>query len=112
MCISFRDGPAAGATLMLKRAPVFIRVAIQQNGGVDALDQLTDEPEPGETLHAYRRITKPSPFHIRCGRGSRSGWYVMADYVVCEDQPEAETMADTDRWRDWCLSQPKPKEEQ
>ncbi len=101
--ISFVNGPAAEKSLMLKRAPIFLRVAIVGDD-VDALDQLDDKPKPTETLYVYRRLTeKPSPFHIRAAKFS--GWFLSADYALFEIQPDAETLRDSDRWREWCSQQ-------
>lgn len=108
MPTTFIDGPAAGASLMLHRAPVYLRVVIDaSSGGVDALDQLDDVPAPGESLHAYQwdhADPALSRFHIRCSRGSKtpSGWYESANYRLVPDQPSDEIMRDVSKWREWC----------
>lgn len=53
----FLDGPAAGQELTLARAPIFLRVVIDQTDGkVDALDRLDDTPSPSEHVHVYERV--------------------------------------------------------
>ena len=68
----FLDGPAAGNALMLRRAPLFLRVTIDAAGGkVDALDQLDDDPQDGETVHVYRQLPGTRSMvcaHSTCGR--------------------------------------------
>jgi hypothetical protein len=103
--ICFRDGPAKGAVLQLQRAPIFLRVAIDAVGGVDALDQLDDEPREGETLFAYRVDGHATNYHVRCSRPRRSGWVIKADYLLVDPQPDAATMLDNEAWQRWALSQ-------
>lgn len=40
--ITFRDGPAAGQVLQLRRVPVLLRVVCSSRGNWDALDQLAE----------------------------------------------------------------------
>jgi hypothetical protein len=61
---TFEDGPAKGQTLMLQRAPLFLRVVIDPSGKVDALDQLTDKPASNEKIFAYVLTAEPGRFHI------------------------------------------------
>lgn len=51
--VEFLDGPAAGRSLALRRAPHFLRVVIGPNDTLDALDQPEDYPRFQETIHAY-----------------------------------------------------------
>ncbi|MFO0887568.1 MAG: hypothetical protein U0790_00315 [Isosphaeraceae bacterium] len=95
--IRFLDGPAQGALLMLRRAPLYLRVVANAKGEWDALDRLSDTPEPGESIHAYRIAGPARPYHIRPG-----GRFWQAEYRAVPDQPPAEVLNDTDRWRDWC----------
>lgn len=96
----FLNGPAEGQTLMLRRAPIFLRV-VEKAGKWDALDQLGDSPESGETLHAYR-ISKRPQGHVHLNAGKASGFYSMASYLLCEKQPTAEEMRDSRAWESWC----------
>jgi hypothetical protein len=103
--IRFLDGPAEGKTLELRRAPVLLRVAIDGET-VDALDQLSDTPRDTETLYVYRLEGKASSYHLLV-RGpkarERGGWWAYAEYVSVpmDEQPDQETLQDTERWREW-----------
>lgn len=107
---SFIDGPAKGETLMLHRSPRFLRVT-EKGGKFDALDQLEDVPEPGETLHAYEACEVGGMCHIRMSGKAKagSGFYRMMKYQLVEPQPAPQTMQTLEAWRAWCLSQPKSK---
>lgn len=48
--IEFLDGPAGNKTLELRRAPVYLRVVIDADGNIDALDQLDDRPKEDERI--------------------------------------------------------------
>lgn len=99
----FLDGPAAGHTLWLKRAPLFLRVTITPNGHVDALDQLDDFSLPDERIHVYRREGKGGTLHIKTtNKGAlKSGTYATADYAYVTDGPADAVMRDNDQWREW-----------
>lgn len=100
---TFENGPAHEAKLMLRRSPYFLRVTY--NGKeYDALDQLTDTPEPGETLHLYRITALPSWCHIRASKGA-GGMYSMANYAFVTPQPPDAIMRDNDAWRKWVSEQ-------
>lgn len=99
----FIDGPAAGQTLMLKRAPVFLRVV--QGEKWDALDQPDDEPLENETVYAYQLAEAPGHVHLstRGQNGKRGGgFYPLANYKLCEEQPTKTEMIVTGDWRAWC----------
>jgi hypothetical protein len=98
----FLDGPAAGKTLMLTRAPHYLRAVQGVTGDWDALDQLTDTPHPGETVVAYEMVSGPRSMHV-CSRGKKavSGWFQGGDYRVVADQPTDEQLRSTDAWRAW-----------
>jgi hypothetical protein len=112
--IRFLDGPAAGVSLMLRRAPVVLRVVSRPPRGKDdtvahglawdALDQLDDLPEPRETVHVYRRQRDPTWFHLCIrGKGKRAaGFYAVADYRLYWRQPDGTITRDTAAWRAWC----------
>jgi hypothetical protein len=102
---TFRDGPARGATLIFRRAPVFLRVVENRDTHTfDVLDQLADAPAANELVHVYRRVTEPVHAHLHYrgrGKGPASGWYELAEY---EHLPEidGEQLRDTAIWRAWC----------
>lgn len=104
----FMDGPAEGRVLMLKRAPLFLRAVrkrtlIEGQGEWDALDQLTDTPEPDEEIIAYRRHRRPGWVHINTGRKPGGGFYTVAEYRVVPAQPDDATLRDRARWQAWVL---------
>lgn len=97
---TFEGGPAAGVTLMLRRAPIYLRVT-RSAEGFDALDLLKDEPAEGEELFAYKLAGKPGAVHIDFTRRS-SAWFTVARYVWVAEQPAQEVMRSRSRWRAWC----------
>lgn len=106
--IRFNNGPAAGQTLYLKRAPLFLRAVQSKNGDWDALDQLDDEPKAGETVHVYRQVSNQGMVHIRAsGKGAKaiSGFWPMASYELFDVQPDEETGRDNVKWAAWCYEQ-------
>lgn len=104
--ITFEDGPAAGAVLDLRRAPVFLRVVIDRaTNEVDALDQLDDLPALGEDVHVYRRIGKAETYHIKCARRSESGFRSRAKYQLHDEQPADHVGRSRKSWEDWAMFQ-------
>ena len=109
------DGPAAGQSLMLRRATVLLRVTqkrlecgIGDPGGFDALDQPEDTPHPDELIFVYVNTHQRSGnCHLRYGGNKKhlSGFYAMAEYKLYEVQPADEIMRDNEKWRAWCEEQ-------
>jgi hypothetical protein len=99
---TFQDGPAHGVTLMLRRAPYFLRVTHDGNK-YDALDQPTDSPRADETLHLYRITARPSACHIRAKNGG--GFYAMANYAFVTPQPPDAILRDNEAYAKWCGEQ-------
>ena len=100
---TFEDGPAKGQRLMLKHAPEFLRVVVDEKEKWDALDLPTDTPRPEELIYAYRLSEKTGMCHINAGRG-RSGFYTIARYGFVKSQPTSAMMRDTVAWQAWCES--------
>lgn len=96
----FIDGPAQGQTLLLKRGPRFLRV-VEQDGKWDALDQLEDEPEPGESIHVYEAHGPIGSCHLNIS-GGRGGWFIIGEYRHLPEQPTEEQKRVTRAWREWC----------
>ena len=110
--IQFTDGPAAGRTLMLQRAPLFLRVTYDPNRlKWDALDQLADVPIAPEEITVYRRVGEPSAAYLDwTERGRRRGGkFAIATYVLASEQPDDATARDTKKWRKWCWAQVRAK---
>ncbi len=100
--ITFLDGPAEGARLNLRRAPIFLRVVLDASGEIDALDQLDDEPRPTEAIHVYSRTGPPSR-GIACTRGHGCHPFVVAEYRYWQGQPSEDVLRNTEKWQAWCL---------
>jgi len=49
------DGPEAGITLPVTRAPRFLRI-VHNGAHIAALDQLDQEPEETEIIYIYQRL--------------------------------------------------------
>jgi hypothetical protein len=97
---SFRDGPAGGVLLELKRAPLFLRVTqLASTGKFDALDQLDDKPMADERIFVYVLEAKPVQAHIR--RGNGGGWLMICKYKYHEPQPTDAEMRTNEAWREW-----------
>ena len=103
--IKFLDGPAAGQTLLLRRAPRLLRVVRGPSGKFDALDQLDDTPADDETVTVYvLGPGTPGVVHLNMGRLG-GGWYVIAEYRLHPSQPADWQARETSAWQDWCLDQ-------
>lgn len=103
----FLDGPAAGTTLLLGRAPVFLRAVQNTTGTWDALDQLEDEPQHDELIVLYQQVSEPRMMHLqRSVKGQRvCGWYLMADYRVVTDPPEESILRSRPAWQRWAMAE-------
>ncbi len=104
MYTTFLDGPAKGQQLMLKHAPLYLRVVADTSGLLpkwDALDDPADRPQSTETLYAYQRVGEPGYLHIRAS-GGRGGLYRPATYRFCDPQPTEETLRSA--WGAWVHS--------
>lgn len=100
----FLDGPAAGRTLWLRRAPLFLRFVMGPTGGGDALDMPEDIASDDETMTVYERVTPPRYTHVRMSgsrHGSRSGVYYGADYRLVKQPPDDRTARSNSAWREW-----------
>ena len=100
----FLNGPAAGTTLMLRRAPDYLRAVRDIPGGTwDALDQLDDVADPAEEIAVYRLEGEPTWIHVRRAKGGgvfRGGAYRLVDPAPPDDQVRT-----TKAWRTWTRAQ-------
>lgn len=106
----FHGGPADGRSLTLRRAPVFLRVVIDADGSVDALDQLDDFPASTEALHVYQKTSHPIVvFACRRSKGKGCSHSVDADYEYYANQPSRDEcdIRHTKEWREWCQAEGK-----
>lgn len=101
----FIDGPAAGVTLMLRRAPHFLR-AVHDGKDWDALDQLEDRPAASEIVVAYEMVGEPTWMHIRARKGG--GIYRGGSYQVVKDQPADEVLRNQAAWEAWAVEHFEP----
>ena len=105
--IQFLDGPAAGVKLMLRRAPLMLRVVRSALGKWDGLDQPADEANAREQIFVYRMDGEPKgSVHLSCRGANRaaSGFYPIADYKLWPEQPADEHVRTTKAWSAWCES--------
>lgn len=99
--IELLDGPAAGQTLNLRRAPVMLRI-VESKGKWDGLDQPDDEPRRGETVHVYIQVGTTMQGHIRSSKPGVGGFFVHAKYRYFPDQPSVEHVREKSAWAAWC----------
>jgi hypothetical protein len=104
MSTFFVDGPAAGKRLDLRRAPLYLRVVIDADGGVDALDLLDDTPDPGEAIYVYRMSANLGS-GIACTRGKGCRPFNMSEYKLHGQQPPDDVARDFEKWRGWTAAQ-------
>ncbi|MFN7019859.1 MAG: hypothetical protein ACK4WH_00850 [Phycisphaerales bacterium] len=102
--VKFLDGPAAGVALMLRRAPVFLRVVLSAHRTWDALDQPEDLPTRSETVFVYVLTDRPTAVHIKMARRSQSGFYAQAVYQHVRAHVPPASVRDAESWREWVES--------
>jgi hypothetical protein len=95
--------PTEKQTLMLRRAPYFLRVVWNDKGEVDALDQIEDEPRKDERVMVYVRnpVSMQRGVHLNTGGKKGGGWFAMASYRVSYLQPPDEVMRHNGLWAEW-----------
>lgn len=102
--------PLFRGILSLKRIPTYLRFTCKGFSSCsrnwDALDQIDDRPETGETI-IVGRIGKKGSMHLdRTVNGRRVGeWYQTADYDPVADQPPQEVLRDNTKWAEWAKAQ-------
>src|SRR5262245_10530111 len=106
MTTKFIDGPAEGQILLLRRAPLLLRVVIDQQRTWDALDQLTDTAEPNEKVYVYQLVKDEGTMQLNMGRRG-GGWYRVATYRLYGDQSDQETLHDNSKWQEWAQRESK-----
>lgn len=107
----FLDGPAAGQTLGLRRAPLFLRAVRNEKGEWDALDQPDDSPHGSETIVAYKQVAFHGHVHV-CRRPRGGGYFAMAEYRLVEPQPADSSMRTNKAWQEWCYARPEAEQYQ
>lgn len=108
---TFHNGPAAGVTLQLSRAPIFLRVVRSSAGVWDALNQPDDTPAADEEIFVYQLDAKPLTAHVDGldEHGRRFGrWLAIASYHLYATQPPDSILRDNTQWTAWCHQQDIP----
>jgi len=95
------DGPCQG-DYMVRRAPVFLRAVLENNGGKDVLDQLTDTPKDTETVYVYKLIGGSGWIHFH-GKGL-SGFYATGCYKYLSEV-NGQELRDNLKWGIWAASE-------
>ena len=100
------DGPAGPIDLVNARAPIFLRVVVDDGGKVDCLDQLEDSPAMSERIHVYEKVPGTDHGVALINLGGRKGCVRMAtgDYRHRPDV-DGEAVRETGSWREWCQAQ-------
>src|SRR5262249_15115305 len=96
-----------GKCLVIRRAPMFLRVVRNRKGEFDALDQLKDAPALDEEIFVSRLIKQDG--HV-CIDGTKNGkrWgccAVIASYRLADEQPDDATARSYAAWPKWCEAQ-------
>lgn len=99
---TFIDGPAAGVSLDLRRAPIMLRVVCDTAGSWDALDQEDDQPKGNELIFVYIIVGEPDRAFVRCARPRAGGYREFARYRLLPTQPADEQVRTTIAWQKWC----------
>ncbi|HXJ12700.1 MAG TPA: hypothetical protein VNH19_10545, partial [Candidatus Limnocylindrales bacterium] len=87
--------------LRVVRDPTFA-IAICKKGREewDALDQVTDSPQPHEKIFVYRKVADHGMVHICAGRG-RGGYFAHAEYELYQPQPHEDAVRRNEDWQTW-----------
>ncbi len=101
--ITLIDGPVAG-TYLVKRAPQYLRGVFNPiTKEKDVLNELEDEPLPAEIVSVYQLQGKTSTVHLLMSPRSKSGWYVMGEYMYLPDV-DGQLLREAKAWREWCIA--------
>lgn len=99
----FRNGPADDVRLLLRRAPLLLRVVHFAAAGDGpraerwaALDQVDDHPGVDETITVYVRTSRIQPVHVH-----RHGWFQQANYELAPFQPDDSDLRTNSAWQKW-----------
>lgn len=103
--IKLTDGPADGLELEVRRAPLFLRVALTPAGSYRGLTEQDDRVRPGETVTVYRREGRFAVKYRRAKRerGTKAGYFAEAHYRCLVVQPADAHTTENAAWRAWCV---------
>ena len=99
------DGPCEG-TYLCKRAPIFLRAVLDENGGKDVLDLIEDIPKSSEKVYVYKLEGDTALVHLNFG-GGKGGFYQMGTYHYMDI--DGETLRDNAKWQKWAREEAKLK---
>jgi hypothetical protein len=95
--------------LQLSRLATYLRFVIQGTDGqtLDALDQVDDKVEPGETIIPAKIDGDIGVVHVDGTRDAKrfGEWRQYANYRVVPCELTQEQLADFGQWSDWCYKQ-------
>ncbi len=100
--IELKGGVCEG-TYMVKRAPIYLRAVIDNEGKRDVLDLLEDTPKENESVHIYRLEGEAGVVHLNFG-GGKGGWYALGNYHHMPNI-EGEFLRSNNEWQKWALAQ-------
>lgn len=85
----------------LRQCPPLLRVVVDENGGIDALDEPRDEPGPDEKVYVYRRDGETVQC-VACDP-EEGGFqrFTVVDYVPHIEQPPDHVLRNADAWAEW-----------
>jgi hypothetical protein len=94
------DGPAAGKSFAIRRAPLLLRLVHEERRDRwDALDQVGDFPQDDEKVFVYQRA--PGSWgvcYVRpCGR------YEMGRYSQVATDVDEAVLRETSAWQEWAV---------
>lgn len=95
MNIKIEDGPAGGSTFEVDRTPMFLRLAVDEQGEFRWATGKGESLRPGENGYAYRRFARAEP-----------GGQAMYRMVV--PQPYNNQMREFAQWEQWVKEQLEP----
>jgi len=83
-----------------------LRVVVDRDGKIDALDLLADFPKPNESVHCYIMAGPPGPTGFIDGRDPKTGrrWghpFASATYRLHETPPADAIMRSNHAWAAW-----------
>lgn len=91
--------------LTLRRLPPLLRFVVTGSDWrtLDALDQLDDEPRPGEHVIPAERGEVAAGIACTRGKGGGCVHFRTVTYTSVPDPPPQEVLTSTARWRAWCM---------
>ncbi|MFZ5832386.1 MAG: hypothetical protein ACOY3P_20055 [Planctomycetota bacterium] len=102
-------GQRIGSRLALTRAPIFLRVVVNEDGEVDALDLLDDTPSAYESIHVYK-CSEVYASGVLCSRGKGCRRFTDASYRYYDEHPADDILRDNAKWRAWCKTEAERKQ--